>query len=135
MDRYIDFQNELDEVVRVAAFIEELGEELELRPALVNSLQLALEEAVVNVINYAYADGVKGEARLSVTADNNRITFTLTDSGYPFDPTAKVDPDLTASVEDRPVGGLGILLIKKMMDEVTYHYTDGKNMLVMSKSL
>lgn len=135
MDSFIEFQNKLDEVARITCFVEEIGEVLQLRPALINSLQLAIEEAVVNVINYAYAEGVNGNACLSAHYEGNKLTFSLTDSGTPFDPTAKIDPNIHASVEERPIGGLGILLIKKIMDEVSYRYVDEKNTLIMTKSI
>lgn len=135
MEKEIIFKNHLDEVTRIATFIETISEELELNLALVSSLQLAIEEAIVNVIEYAYPKGTEGEASLSIHHTDNVLTFTLADSGTPFDPTAKADADTTLSVEERPIGGLGILLIKKIMNEVDYRYENGKNILIMKKGL
>lgn len=133
MTQQITFHNKIDEVGRVAALIENISEELNLPFALVSSLQLAIEEAMVNIINYAYPKGTDGTGTLTVTDSNNTLTFVLTDSGIPFDPTAKADPDITMSAEERPIGGLGIMLIKKIMDNVTYVYSNSHNILTMTK--
>lgn len=135
MERIIEFKNQLEEVTRVASFIEELGEELHLSLPVLNAIQLAIEEAVVNVINYSYAPGQMAVSTLKVSSNGSELLFTLTDSGQPFDPLSKEDPDLTASVQDRPVGGLGILLVKKLMDEVTYKFENGKNILILKKTI
>lgn len=135
MKKEIIFQNKMEEVTRIAAFIDEIGEELELDFSLLTSIQLAIEEAVVNVIEYAYPDNVEGQNSLSVQKKGNTIIFVLSDSGTPFDPTAAAAPDLSLSAEDRPIGGLGIMLVKKIMNEVTYQRIDGKNELTMKKNI
>lgn len=135
MERIIKFSNQLEEVTRVASFIEELGEELHLSLSVVNAIQLAIEEAVVNVINYSYAPGQTAVSTLKVSTNGSELVFTLTDSGQPFNPLTKEEPDLTASVQERPVGGLGILLVKKLMDNVTYKYKEGNNNLILTKML
>lgn len=135
MERIIEFSNQLEEVTRVASFIEELGEELHLSLSVVNAIQLAIEEAVVNVINYSYAPGQTAISTLKVSTNGSELVFTLTDSGQPFNPLTKEEPDLTASVQERPVGGLGILLVKKLMDNVTYKYKEGNNNLILTKML
>ncbi|MCQ2243857.1 MAG: ATP-binding protein [Bacteroidaceae bacterium] len=135
MKKEIIFQNKMEEVTRIAAFIDEIGEELELDFSLLTSIQLAIEEAVVNVIEYAYPDNVEGQNSLSVQKKGNTIIFVLSDSGTPFDPTAAAAPDLSLPAEDRPIGGLGIMLVKKIMNEVTYQRIDGKNELTMKKNI
>ena len=135
MKKEIVFQNKMEEVTNVSAFIEEIGEELDLSFALVNGIQLAIEEAVVNVIQYAYPKGETGEASLMVNGEGNDLTFVLSDKGVAFDPTAKTDPDITLPAEDRPIGGLGILLVKKIMSEVSYERTNGQNRLRMVKHI
>lgn len=135
MKKEIVFQNKMEEVTNVSAFIEEIGEELDLSFALVNGIQLAIEEAVVNVIQYAYPEGETGEASLMVNGEGKDITFVLSDKGVAFDPTAKTDPDITLPAEDRPIGGLGILLVKKIMSEVSYERTNGQNRLRMVKHI
>ena len=99
------------------------------------SLNLALEEAVTNIILYAYPEGSGGQVDLNVVIHGDRLDFTLTDSGIPFDPTAANMPDITLDATDRPVGGLGIYLVRSIMDSVTYERVDGKNVLSMIKRL
>ena len=92
-------------------------------------LNLALEEAVVNVMNYAYEDS--GLIDLSAKVVDSEIVFVLEDSGKAFDPTKVDDPDITLSAEDRDIGGLGIFLVQQLMSGVTYSREDGKNVLTM----
>lgn len=99
-------------------------------------IRLACEEALVNVINYAYPDG-KGLVTVccSITgaSGDELLTIEIADSGDPFDPLAKEDPDLTISLEDRPIGGLGIFLIKNIMTEVHYTRREETNVLTLTK--
>ena len=99
-------------------------------------IRLSVEEVVENVVRYAYEDGA-GEMEVSVnTEDNNpMLTITVVDQGVPFNPLDKPDPDITLSAEERQIGGLGIFLCKKMMDEVTYHYEGSSNILTMKKKV
>ena len=101
------------------------------------AITVCLEEAFVNVASYAYPEdcGDDGIADLSVTIDeeNRTVTLEISDNGIPFDPLAKQDPDVTLSAEERSVGGLGIYMVKKMMDQVEYRYENGCNILTMCK--
>ena len=97
-------------------------------------LRIAIEELYVNVTLYAYPDG-DGWAEIRGSVEDGVATFTLIDSGRPFDPLAKEDPDTMLSGEDREIGGLGIFMVKTTMDEMTYEYRDGCNRLVMRKKL
>lgn len=135
MKREIIFKNQMTEVQRIAQFIDAIGEELHLDMPIINGIQLAIEEAVVNVINYAYPDRVDCESSLVVNADEHQLIFIVTDSGLPFDPTAVPEPDITLEAEQRPIGGLGILLIKKIMGKVSYQYLNGQNILTMTKKI
>ena len=116
------------------AFVEE---ELEARDAsmkVVMQITVCVEEMFVNVAHYAYA-GSQGEVTVTIDDDNGLFSITLTDEGQPFDPLAKDDPDITLSAEERDIGGLGIFMVKKSMDEVSYERKDGKNIFVMKKEL
>ena len=97
---------------------------------------VAIEEVFVNVANYAYPEG-SGDVTLEIGFDeaNRDVTFRLMDQGVPFDPLQKPDPDITLSIEERQIGGLGIFIVKKTMDTVCYDYTDGKNILTMRKKI
>ena len=92
------------------------------------AVELATEEAVVNVFKYAYCHG-EGDVRLRCMAEGDRFVIEVTDWGVPFDATALPEPDITSPLEKRPVGGLGIHLIKKMTDEMTYTRENGQNVL------
>lgn len=103
-----------------------------------NKLDVAVEEVYINIAHYAYTPGtgtVEISCLLERDAGVSRITICLKDSGKPFNPLAREDPDITLAAEDRDIGGLGIFLTKKFMDSVTYEYTDGHNILTMSKTL
>lgn len=129
--------NKLQEIEKLPAFIEALGEEAQLTKPQMLSLRLALEEALVNVIRYAYPARETGKINLKALYEpqESYIRFELTDSGKPFDPTLAKEADLTLNVENRPVGGLGIFLIKKQMDKMTYKRENGMNKLMMVKNI
>lgn len=109
--------------------------ELAAWPKMQFTFRLVIEEIVVNVVNYAYADDTEGYLDIAIEAADDTVTITFTDGGTPFDPLAKEDPDTTLSLEERPIGGLGILLVKKMMDSVAYRYEEGHNILSLTKRL
>jgi serine/threonine-protein kinase RsbW len=125
----LTLHNDVAEVTLLAEWVEQLGEELGLEMTEVFQLNLALEEAVVNVMNYAYED--TGLIDLSVTAADSELVFVLEDKGKAFDPTKVDDPDITLSAEDRNIGGLGIFLVQQLMSSVAYSREDEKNVLTM----
>ena len=99
-------------------------------------IELAVEEVFINIASYAYLPG-KGNAtvRVEVTENPVSVTITFIDRGVPYDPLAKDDPDVTASAENRAIGGLGVFMVKKTMDDVAYEYRDGQNILTLKKNL
>ena len=99
-------------------------------------IDVAVEELFVNVAHYAYTPAT-GQARIDIeiTEDPKKVMITITDSGIPFDPTAKPDPDVTLSAQERQIGGLGIYMVKKSMDSMNYRYEDGKNIVSITKTL
>lgn len=101
-------------------------------PKIAMQISVALEEMFVNVAHYAYEDR-KGDVEVSVDMTDGRLTISLSDTGIPFNPLAKEDPDVTLSAEERGIGGLGIFMVKKIMDDVSYSYEDGKNHFTMMK--
>ncbi len=136
-EKRLDITNTLEESKKLPAFIEELSSEYGLSPTLSNTLNLALEEALVNVIQYAYPAGTTGAISLtaSVSTDTKVLTFTLRDKGIAFNPLEASAPDITLGVEDRPIGGLGIFLVKQLMDSVSYQRLGDENVLTMGKSI
>lgn len=135
MEKKLILQNEVAEISKLAIFIEELGEEFGLSPELVFNLNLVLEEAVSNVILYAYPKEEHQTISLIARKKDNQLIFVLTDSGKEFDPTQAPDADITLSAEDRPIGGLGIFLIRQIMNTVEYQRIEGKNVLTLGKKL
>ena len=95
-------------------------------------MQLAVEEIFVNIANYAYAPGT-GMADITVDISDGIAKITFEDSGTPFDPLAKEAPDVTLPANQRRIGGLGIFLVIKTMDHVSYEYRNGKNVLTIEK--
>ena len=135
MEKKLVIKNEISEISNLAIFIEELGEELNLTPDLVFNLNLVLEEAVSNVILYAYPKEESQEISLLAKMSGSNLVFLLTDSGKEFDPTQAPDADITLSAEERQIGGLGIFLIRQIMNTVEYQRIDGKNVLTLGKQL
>ena len=135
MEKKLILQNEVAEISKLVIFIDELGEEFGLSPELVFNLNLVLEEAVSNVILYAYPKEEHQTISLIAKKKENQLIFVLTDSGKEFDPTQAPDADITLSAEDRPIGGLGIFLIRQIMNTVEYQRIDGKNVLTLGKEL
>ena len=135
MKHHITLHTDIQEVPQLAAFIDEVAEACGIDMATAMSLNLAMEEAVVNVMNYAYPAGTVGNVDIDAEFDDGKLTFILSDSGTPFDPTQAGEPDLTLGAEDRPIGGLGIFLVRQIMDSVEYRYSDGKNILTLTKNI
>lgn len=127
------FPAALDRLDEVLAFTEEELEKLDCPMKATMQINVCVEEMFVNVAHYAY-EGKEGTATLAVEpyADGG-VSITLTDAGIPFDPLAKTDPDITLSADERAIGGLGIYMVKKSMDEVSYERRDDKNVFTMIK--
>ncbi len=134
-DRHLILHNDIQQIPQLADFVETIAEESGLSQPLAMSLNLALEEAVTNVIVYAYPDGTDGLVDIEAILHKDRIRFIISDSGQPFDPTQVQEPDLSLPLEERPIGGLGIHLVRSIMDEVSYERTADKNILYLLKRL
>lgn len=131
----ITLLNRSTEVTRLSQFVKDFFAKLDVEKKLAAGMRLALEEAVVNVINYAYPPDEEGEVQISADSDGREVRFTIVDSGFPFDPTAVLEPDTTLDAQNRPIGGLGILLSRRLMDSISYSRQDGKNVLSLTKSI
>ena len=99
-------------------------------------IDVAVEEIFVNIANYAYNPDI-GSAGITVETQEDplSVVITFTDGGVPYDPLKKPDPDVTLPAEERQIGGLGIYMVKKSMDDISYDYKDGKNILTLKKNL
>ena len=135
MRKELRIKNQISELEKVAQFIEEIGEELGLSMELQMNLNLVMEEMVTNVIFYAYPEGVIADIELLAKSDGKELTFVLSDQGKEFDPTAKEDTDLDVNPADRDLGGMGIFIVKNIMNKVTYQRLEGKNLLTMTKGI
>lgn len=99
-------------------------------------IDLAVEEIFVNIANYAYhPETGPATVRVEVKPDASAVIITFIDHGVPYDPLAKADPDITLSSDERDIGGLGIFLVKKNMDDIRYEYLNGSNILTIVKGL
>ena len=121
----------LDQLERITAVVKDLGEQDDWPPDLIFKVNLVLDELWVNVVNYS---GATGEVEISLDTDADEVRLEIADDGRPFDPlTETAEPDIDAPLEDRPIGGLGIFLVREMMDELRYSRENGKNRLAMVK--
>ena len=135
MNKEIIIKNEIAELERVAVFVEEVSQLLSLDSETTLNLNLALAEVVSNVILYAYPQKMGENIIIKASSDDNILVFTITDKGDEFDPTKVEDADITLAAEDREIGGLGIFIVKNIMNEVTYQRLDGKNILTLKKNI
>ena len=135
MRKSIVLPNDINEVPRLTAFVDAVCEAVGLNPTVTMQMNLAIEEAVVNVMNYAYPRGKKGDVTIEALSNDVRLKFVIIDSGTPFDPTVHADVDTTLSAQERPIGGLGIHLVRQMMDSINYERVNNLNVLTLRKKL
>ena len=134
-ERSLTLNNDIQQIARLAEFTGSIAEDTHMDNALAMSINLALEEAITNVIMYAYPQGKGGQVQIDAVIREGSLDFIISDTGIPFDPTAAPEADTSLGVEDRPIGGLGIFLVRKIMDKVSYRRENGKNILSMTKFL
>ena len=132
---HMTLTNDISQISLLAGFMDKVADENGLDPGLAIQLNLAIEEATTNVIMYAYPEGTEGKVELGASRQGDNLIFTLADWGKPFDPTMAPKADISASLEDRPIGGLGIHLVRTIMDGVSYKRAEGKNVLTMIKHI
>ena len=129
-------QATLENLDEVMAFVEEQMEVYHCSMKMQMQIAVAVEEIYVNIASYAYREQ-KGNARIRVQSGGEplQIIITFEDDGIPYNPLLKEDPDIMLSAEERKIGGLGIYIVKKSMDQVEYHYQNGKNILTIRKDI
>ena len=133
--KHFAIENRIEELTSLAEQIDNLAEEWELSPALAMNINLVIEEAISNIIFYAFKDKVKHEIKISISLENNRLTIIITDNGIPFNPLEQQQPDISLPAGERPVGGLGIFLISQIMDEMNYERNKNENILTLNKCI
>lgn len=125
----------LENIPVVTAFVDEHLEALGCPMKAQMQIDVAIDELFSNIANYAYDPSGPATVRVDVEKDPLSVHITFIDHGKPYDPLAKADPDTTLPAEERQIGGLGIFMVKKSMDEVKYEYRDGQNILTIRKDL
>ena len=132
----IELANEIDEIQRMIAAIEEFGERHAVPEAVVGHFVLSLDELVTNVISYGYPDRSSRIILVSLRLDaQERLIAELIDDGVPYDPLQTPPPDLDADLDDRPIGGLGVHIVKTLMDSVEYRRDGDRNCVTLTKAL
>lgn len=130
------FRNDRSEIHRLAGLAERFGQAQQLSEDDVLAINLVLDEVVTNVIDHGF-DGIDGEPeiRLTMTLEGSDLTIRVEDNGKAFDPLQAAPPDLDLPLEDRPVGGLGIHIVRSVMNTVEYDRRGGRNLLTMHKTI
>lgn len=132
----LNIEAKTENLDKVLAFVDQHLEERGCAVQVQMQIDVAVEELFVNIAQYAYAPGIGvATIRVELQEDPLVVVITFIDNGIPYNPLAKEDPDITLSAEERPIGGLGIYMVKKSMDEVSYEYKDGQNILRIKKQL
>lgn len=134
-DNSLVLENDIQEMDKLEPFLNDFFERNKLDMSLLPQMDLALEEAIANVIMYAYPEGQRGTVEIALEMKEGHLQTCVSDAGTPFNPLQQPDAKLSSSIEERPIGGLGIHLIKEIMDEVVYQYKDGKNILTMIRKI
>ena len=126
----------VENIPKVTAFVDEQLEAFDCPMKAQMQIDIAIDELFSNIAYYAYNPDVgPATVRVEVVEDPMAVVITFIDKGVPYDPLAREDPDTTLSAEERDLGGLGIYMVKKSMDEVTYEYKDGQNILKIKKNI
>ncbi len=126
----------VENIETVTDFVNEQLEALDCPMKAQMQIDIAIDELFGNIAHYAYNPEIgSATVRVEVTEDPLAVIITFIDKGIPYDPLAKADPDTTLSAEERQIGGLGIYMVKKSMDDISYEYKDGQNILSIKKNL
>ena len=129
----ISLFNEKQEIAAAADKIDEFCAERGVDPAAAYAVNLSIDELLTNTISYGYDDSERHRIDLMIRLDGNTIIVEISDDGRPFEPTGVEQPDTDASVEDRAIGGLGIFLVREMMDSFQYRRHRGRNIVTLTK--
>ena len=135
MRKSLTLKNDVQEVPRLNAFVEEVCQNVGFNQDDMMKILVAVEEAVVNVMKYAYPHGLPGDVTIEAASNDLRLKFTIIDSGMPFDPTVQTAVDTTLSADERRIGGLGIHIMRQNMDSINYERIDNLNVLTLRKKI
>jgi anti-sigma regulatory factor (Ser/Thr protein kinase) len=129
----ITIPNQLSEIEKAARLIETFGETHGLPPEIVFNLNLALDEIVTNIISYAYDDDADHRVKVHVALDRDVVSVCVEDDGRAFNPLDAEPPDIRLGIDERPIGGLGVHIVRSLMDALEYRRENGRNIFIMSK--
>ena len=135
MRKSIVLSNDTQEVPQLNAFVDEVCQTVGFDQSVTMQIKVAIEEAVVNVMKYAYPSGHRGDVTIEAASNDIRLKFTITDSGKPFDPTVQSEVDTSLSAKERKIGGLGIHIMRQNMDSINYERMDNLNVLTLRKKI
>jgi anti-sigma regulatory factor (Ser/Thr protein kinase) len=127
----ISLPAKMENLEKLVQFVSAFAKKSGLAKKRIQELELATEETIVNIINYAYTEDTGTVEVICNVDENGRTIIEILDAGTPFNPLFQAEPSLTDNISDRNIGGLGIFFIRKMMDEVLYRYEHGKNILTL----
>lgn len=133
--RHFVIRNQVNELTAIADKIKQLAQEWNLSEELSMNIDLVIEEALSNIIFYAFPDNDPHEIKVSLTIMDHMLSIKITDNGIPFNPLTQQQPDITLPAEERPIGGLGIFLISQIMDKMHYSRHKNQNILELNKSI
>ncbi len=130
-----ELKNELSELNALARHLNDWGGAIGLADNSIARINICLDELFTNIVLYGFDDDGEHIVKFALKGDSNFVEINIEDDAKPFNPLEKVDPDFPENVEEAKIGGLGILIIRKIMDNVTYERSQGKNKLTMKKNI
>jgi anti-sigma regulatory factor (Ser/Thr protein kinase) len=130
---FIELKNNVGELERLSQILTQFGEANKLSPKVLFAINLALEEILTNTINYGYKDNHEHKIKLAISLEYDELTVKVEDDGQAFNPLEAPEPDTDKPLQERQIGGLGIHLVRNLMDKLEYRRWEGRNMLVMKK--
>lgn len=128
-------KNDLAEIEKLAEKIETFGKSRGIPAVIINNINLSLDELITNTINYGYRDELEHQIKIDLQLSEMEVVVELRDAGLPFNPLERPDPDINKELDDREIGGLGIYLVRQLMDQVEYQRRGEENIIVMKKRL
>lgn len=133
--KHFEIDNRIEEISSLALKLEKLAKDWKLPPELTMNINLVVEEALSNIIFYAFKSEEKHKIKIDISLQKNEILMKFKDSGFEFNPLNQTAPDIELPAEERPIGGLGIFLISQIMDEMNYKRQNNQNVLTLKKSI
>ena len=134
-DYRFELKNCLSELKTLHQHLKNWGGSIGLTDISISRINICLDELFTNIVSYGFDDDLEHLIKFTLSGDNNLVIVNIEDNGIPFNPLEKIDPGFPENVENAKIGGLGILIIRKLMDNVSYERRQGKNILIMRKNI